>query len=239
MSGGGARCPSGGAWSCSTGELARPALLCTPIRLIEARAGILDSSQLSPWMSACTSLSAAPPPSACQEGRAWARRALALSCASRAVFTAGAPAHWAGCDGCRYFRRLQKRYAPEQSLAAAGQEGSQDGSVQDGGHLVGDAQDPTSSFPVTCINLLRCSMQVRPLARIWCSAHSPVVLLDQPGKHPDKLVHLCSAGMMYQYPVETPLSTWRTHAEVDSRSCHRVQGAIDKSSSYHIPRQCF
>ena len=64
---------------------------------------------------------------------------------------------------CRYFRRLQKRYAPNPTVKAALAEVNGQAQAE---HEMQDSDSPSPStdaslqLPVTCINLLRCSMQV-------------------------------------------------------------------------------
>lgn len=58
---------------------------------------------------------------------------------------------------CRYFRRLQKRYTPNPIIKAALSEGADQ---PDQASRDGSSQDPSLQLPITCINLLRCSMQV-------------------------------------------------------------------------------
>ena len=64
---------------------------------------------------------------------------------------------------CRYFRRLQKRYTPNPTVKAALAEVNGQAQAE---HEMQDSDSPSPStdaslqLPVTCINLLRCSMQV-------------------------------------------------------------------------------
>ena len=74
----------------------------------------------------------------------------------------------------RYFRRLQKRYAPDAALASAlgntaggaASSNREDPDAMEGAEAAvpGDA---SLRVPVACINLLRCNMQAcdRPLGR--------------------------------------------------------------------------
>jgi len=77
----------------------------------------------------------------------------------------------------RYFRRLQKRYAPAPAVAAAlraadaaapaaGAARDAGGAARDaaGAHAANGAaggDDSSLTVPITCVNLLRCNMQAR------------------------------------------------------------------------------
>ena len=63
----------------------------------------------------------------------------------------------------RYFRRLQKRYAPRGYPAAkAAQADAADSMQQQQEHRQGQsAADSSNQYPVICINLLRCNIQKR------------------------------------------------------------------------------
>lgn len=62
------------------------------------------------------------------------------------------------CHPCRYFRRLQRRYAadraPSAGTKASGKARSNGAFTKAHGDLEG------LQTPITCINLLRCNMQV-------------------------------------------------------------------------------
>ena len=85
-------------------------------------------------------------------------RYLAASCALKLQSLTG-----------RYFRRLQKRYAPDAALASAlgstaGGAASSSRREPDGAMEGAEAAvpgDASMCVPVACINLLRCNMQVR------------------------------------------------------------------------------
>ena len=69
-----------------------------------------------------------------------------------------AAVHWY-C--CRYFRRLQRRYAANEGGAAAAQTPEDHAAATEDEHKGSDRQAAALDVPITCINLLRCSMQVR------------------------------------------------------------------------------
>jgi len=82
----------------------------------------------------------------------------------------------------RYFRRLQKRYAPAPAVAtalraadaatpAAGAARDAGGAARDAGgaHAANGAaggDDASLTVPITCVNLLRCNMQARAPERL-------------------------------------------------------------------------
>ncbi len=71
--------------------------------------------------------------------------------------------------GCRYFRRLQRRYFPsgkaqEQKLESTEHLEASSSKEEQNGTIPEDSPEQPASLntPVTCINLLRCNMQVSP-----------------------------------------------------------------------------
>ncbi len=70
--------------------------------------------------------------------------------------------------GRRYFRRLQRRYAPDPDIDAALRSGpvtapAADGESQEEGREGNEKRETTADephAPVICVNLLRCNMQV-------------------------------------------------------------------------------
>ena len=83
--------------------------------------------------------------------------------------------------GCRYFRRLQRRYTPlrpgsagthpAKSAAEADESAWASDSASEDGSAAPSQPDASLLTPVTCINLLRCSMQRKvSLRSLWESA---------------------------------------------------------------------
>ena len=115
----------------------------------------------------------------------------------------------------RYFRRLQKRYAP-QSLSR-GIDDAVAGGPQDSGNSGGsgsssaEASDPSLQYPITCVNLLRCSMQKRNeltlsehFAEVRCEM-TPCVprLLVWTHPLPPKCVHINPCAAHHQLQLGT------------------------------------
>ena len=69
-------------------------------------------------------------------------------------------------DASRYFRRLQKRYTPDPDIKAALKGSQTQGNKGADSNTDSSKQDPSLQLPITCINLLRCSMQVITLTKI-------------------------------------------------------------------------
>ena len=92
-----------------------------------------------------------------------------LACGSNRARKAGVR----GCC-CRYFRRLQRRYAAAEGEGAAADQAP--GNPAPDESTKAERQAAALDVPITCINLLRCSMQVRPRAQA-CSA-LPGIMMD-------------------------------------------------------------
>ena len=72
----------------------------------------------------------------------------------------------------RYFRRLQKRYTPDPDIKAALKDSQRDAGKDADSDTDSSKQDPSLQLPITCINLLRCSMQVNVSLESCCCGHS-------------------------------------------------------------------
>ena len=106
-------------------------------------------SQLLPACSASAGLRQLPSTLAC-------RLSLPCPCGASAAAHHAREQAGAGLHG-RYFERLQRRYAPSARTGQAETfQPSQPSATE---------QTSAASFPIACINLLRCSMQVCPQPR--------------------------------------------------------------------------
>lgn len=96
---------------------------------------------------------------------------------------------------CRYFRRLQKRYTPDSRIKA--DLAQEKGRKSEDTHTSPEdsprcSSDTTLELPITCINLLRCNMQVSAVPHVTYAHHpcmTPASPLYRPCITPAPLLH--------------------------------------------------
>ena len=96
---------------------------------------------------------------------------------------------------CRYFRRLQKRYTPDSRIKA--DLAQEKGRKSEDTHTSPEdsprcSSDITLELPITCINLLRCNMQVSAVPHVTYAHHpcmTPASPLYRPCITPASLLH--------------------------------------------------